>query len=33
MISMASGKAMKYGIYKLQERGPIFVEPAQEIYE
>lgn len=33
MISMASGKAMKYGIYKLQERGPIFVDPAQEIYE
>lgn len=33
MISMASGKAMKYGIYKLQERWPIFVEPAQEIYE
>ena len=24
---------MKYGIFKLQERWPIFVEPAQEIYE
>ena len=33
MIASQTGKAMKYGIYKLQERGPIFVDPAQEIYE
>jgi len=33
MISSTTGKVMKYGVYKLQERGPIFVEPAQEIYE
>ncbi len=33
MISCETGKAMKYGIFKLQERWPIFVEPAQEIYE
>ena len=24
---------MNYSIYKLQERGPIFVDPAQQIYE
>jgi GTP-binding protein len=33
MISSATGQAMNYGIFKLQERGPIFVEPAQMIYE
>jgi GTP-binding protein len=33
MISGNLGKAMKYGIFKLQDRGPIFVDPAQEIYE
>ena len=33
MIASQSWKVMKYGIYKLQERGPIFVDPAQEIYE
>lgn len=33
MISCENGKAMKYSIFKLQERGPIFVQPAQEIYE
>ena len=33
MIASQTGKAMKYGIYKLQERGPIFIDPAQEIYE
>jgi len=33
MIASQWGKVMKYGVYKLQERGPIFVEPAQEIYE
>ena len=33
MISSANGKVMKYGVYKLQERGPIFVEPGTEIYE
>jgi GTP-binding protein len=24
---------MNYGIFKLQERGPIFVDPAQQVYE
>ena len=33
MISSATGQAMMYGIFKLQERGPIFVDPAQPIYE
>ena len=33
MISSATGQAMMYGIFKLQERGPIFVDPAQSIYE
>lgn len=33
MISSANGQAMSYGIFKLQERGPIFVQPAQQIYE
>lgn len=33
MISGNTGQAMKYGIFKLQDRGPIFVDPAQAIYE
>lgn len=33
MISSATWPAMKYGIFKLQERWPIFVDPAQNIYE
>jgi GTP-binding protein len=33
MISGNTGGVMNYSIYKLQERGPIFVNPAQQIYE
>lgn len=33
MIASQTGKVMKYGVYKLQERGPIFCDPQQEIYE
>lgn len=33
MISMTTGQAMNYSIFKLQDRGPIFVDPAQQIYE
>ncbi len=33
MISMATGEAMKYSIWKLQERGRIFVHPASKVYE
>jgi GTP-binding protein len=33
MISSATWQAMNYGIFKLQERWPIFAKPAQAIYE
>ncbi len=33
MISGNTGGVMNYSIYKLQDRGPIFVDPAQQIYE
>lgn len=33
MISQEHGKAMRYSIWKLQERGTIFVQPASELYE
>lgn len=33
MISGNTGGVMNYSIYKLQDRGPIFVNPAQQIYE
>jgi len=33
MISGETGKAMAYSLWKLQERGPLFIEPATEIYE
>jgi len=33
MISMESWKAMRYSIWKLQERWTIFVEPATDLYE
>ena len=33
MISGNTGQAMTYSIFKLQDRGPIFVDPAQQIYE
>lgn len=33
MISSATGQAMNYWIFKLQDRGPIFVQPAQAVYE
>lgn len=33
MISMDKGVAMRYSIRKLQERGTIFVEPGDELYE
>ena len=33
MISMANGEAMKFSIWKLQERGRIFVEPQTKLYE
>jgi len=33
LISMASGKAMTYALWNLQERGQLFVTPQTEVYE
>ncbi|MBU1018301.1 translational GTPase TypA [Patescibacteria group bacterium] len=33
MISCETGSTMAYSLWKLQERGPLFVRPATEIYE
>lgn len=33
MISQQAGKAMKYSIWKLQERGKIFILPGASMYE
>ncbi len=33
MISCATGKTMTYSLWNLQERGTLFVGPAQDVYE
>ena len=33
LISMASGKAMTYALWNLQERGQLFITPQTEVYE
>lgn len=33
MISGESGSTMAYSLWKLQERGPLFIGPATEVYE
>jgi GTP-binding protein len=33
MISMASGKALGYSLWNLQERGLLYIHPATEVYE
>ena len=33
MISGENGATMAYSLWKLQERGPLFVDPATEVYE
>lgn len=33
MISGETGGTMAYSLWKLQERGPLFIEPATEVYE
>ena len=33
MISMATGKALGYALWGLQERGTLYIEPATEVYE
>lgn len=33
LVSMVTGKVLGYALFTLQERGRLFVEPAQEVYE
>jgi GTP-binding protein len=33
MISMASGKALGYALWSMQERGVLYIVPATEVYE
>lgn len=33
LISTETGKTMAFSLWKLQERGPLFVEPGIEVYE
>jgi GTP-binding protein len=33
MISMASGKALGFSLFNLQERGTLFIDPGTEVYE
>jgi GTP-binding protein len=33
MISEQNGSTMAYSLWKLQERGPLFIGPATEVYE
>src|SRR3989344_4053489 len=33
MISMASGKALGYSLWNLQDRGLLYITPATEVYE
>jgi GTP-binding protein len=33
MVSGETGQTMAYSLWKLQDRGPLFVQPATEIYE
>jgi GTP-binding protein len=33
MISMASGKALGFSLFNLQERGILYIEPGTEVYE
>jgi GTP-binding protein len=33
MISMATGKALGFSLYNLQDRGRLYIGPAQEVYE
>ncbi len=33
MISMASGKALGFSLWNLQERGVLYIHPATEVYE
>jgi len=33
MVSMATGKALGYSIYNLQDRGTMYIEAGTEVYE
>jgi GTP-binding protein len=33
MISMATGKALGYSLWYLQDRGQLYIKPADEVYE
>jgi GTP-binding protein len=33
LVSMATGKALAYALHNLQERGRLFIEPGEEVYE
>jgi GTP-binding protein len=33
MISNATGKALAYALFNLQERGTLFIEPGEQVYE
>jgi GTP-binding protein len=33
LVSMAQGKAAAYALYNLQERGRLFIDPGDEVYE
>lgn len=33
MISMAAGKALGYSLWSLQDRGQLYIKPADEVYE
>lgn len=33
MISMANGKALGYSLWSLQDRGQLYIKPADEVYE
>lgn len=33
MISMATGKALGYSLWNLQDRGQLYIKPAAEVYE
>ncbi|MFH1178278.1 MAG: translational GTPase TypA [bacterium] len=33
MVSMAAGKALGYSLWGLQERGQLYIKPADEVYE
>ena len=33
MVSMAAGKALAFSLWNLQERGVIYISPAEEVYE